>query len=304
MNGFGHQHVSLSADDNIAFAPASSIAASVLNSATSIVTSKSGAIVAIIPARFSSTRLPAKPLLEIANRPMILYTVERALAAQHVSRVIVATDDERICEAVSRAGYDTKQVEVVMTRQDHRSGTDRLAEVAATFSVDVEIVANVQADEPLIAPETIDLAIEALLTDPEAQMSTTSEPIVDARDVLSPDVVKVVADERGRAIYFSRSPVPFPRDLVRRYGTLALALEQEPVALGLFRKHTGLYAYRREFLLRYAGWQTSTLEQVESLEQLRALAAGVHIKVVESAAESIGVDTEADLERVRMLIEK
>ena len=228
---------------------------------------------------------------------MILHTVERAVRASSVGRVIVATDDERIHRAVTEAGYES-----CMTSNSHRTGTDRLAEVARTLE-EIEIIVNVQADEPLIAPETIDRAIAALVANPEAQMATTSEEIMEAADVLSPDVVKVVADERGRALYFSRSPIPFPRELVRHYGALHVALELDPSALSLFRKHTGLYVYRRGFLLEYLGWQPSTLEETESLEQLRALARGATIQVVEASAPSIGVDTEADLERVRALLE-
>lgn len=189
-----------------------------------------------------------------------------------------------------------------MTSERHTTGTDRLAEVAETLD-DFEIIVNVQADEPLIAPETIDRAVAALIANADAEMATTSEAIDDAADVLSPDVVKVVVDEGGWALYFSRSPIPFPRDLVRRYGTLALALEREPETLALFRKHTGLYVYRRGFLLEYTRWQPSALEKLESLEQLRALARGARIQVVESHAPSVGVDTEVDLARVRRLIE-
>ena len=255
------------------------------------------AVVAIIPARYASVRLPGKPLLEVAGRPLVLHTVERAMQARSVSRVIVATDDVRIFDAVRAAGYEAR-----MTSERHPTGTDRLAEVVEALD-EFNFIVNVQADEPLIAPETIDRAVERLILNADAEMATTSEEIGDAADVLSSDVVKVVVDERGCALYFSRSPIPFPRDLVRRYGALALALELEPETLALFRKHTGLYVYRRSFLLEYARWQPSALEELESLEQLRALARGVKIQVVESHAPSIGVDTEADLARVRRLIE-
>lgn len=228
---------------------------------------------------------------------MVLHTVERAMRAQSVSRVIVATDDKRIFDAVCAEGY-----EACMTSERHTTGTDRLAEVAATLD-EFEIIVNVQADEPLIAPETIDLAVAALIANADAEMATTSEAFGDAADVLSPDVVKVVVDESGQALYFSRSPIPFPRDLARQHGSLPLALEREPETLKLFRKHTGLYVYRRRFLLEYTRWQPSALEQLESLEQLRALARGARIQVVESHAPSVGVDTEADLARVRRLLE-
>jgi 3-deoxy-manno-octulosonate cytidylyltransferase (CMP-KDO synthetase) len=252
--------------------------------------------VAVIPARYASTRLPGKPLLEINGRPMILHVLERALAARNVGRAIVATDDRRILETVLSAGF-----EAMMTRSDHESGSDRLAEVAATLDENVEVIVNLQGDEPLISPQTIERAVDELLKDSGAQVVTTSEEIKDAADVLSADVVKVVTDGAGRALYFSRSPIPFPRDAVRRYGTLLAALEIEPLLLETFRKHTGLYVYRRSFLLEYTRWPQSTLERAESLEQLRALERGVAIKVIEADAPSIGVDTERDLERVRKI---
>lgn len=236
-------------------------------------------------------------MLEINGRPMILHVLERALAARNVSRAICATDDRRVLDAVLSAGF-----EAVMTRSDHESGSDRLAEVAATLDESVEVVVNLQGDEPLISPQTIERAIDELLKDSQAQIVTTSEEIKDAADVLSADVVKVVTDGSGRALYFSRSPIPFPRDAVRRYGTLLAALEIEPLLLETFRKHTGLYVYRRSFLLEYTRWPPSTLERAESLEQLRALERGVTIKVIEAESVSIGVDTERDLERVRKII--
>jgi 3-deoxy-manno-octulosonate cytidylyltransferase (CMP-KDO synthetase) len=254
-------------------------------------------VVCIIPARYSSSRLPGKPLLEIGGRPMVVRVVERALAAPSVARAVVATDDERILEAVRAHGY-----EAVMTRADHASGSDRLAEAAAGMGA--EVVVNVQGDEPLIAPETIERAVAALLEDAGASASTTCEPFERAADVLSPDVVKVVTDERGRALYFSRSPVPFPREAVRLHGSLEAALAREPGLVSAFRKHTGLYAYRRDFLLEYARWPPAALECAESLEQLRILERGHAIRVVEAAAPSIGVDTEEDLRRVRAIYEK
>jgi 3-deoxy-manno-octulosonate cytidylyltransferase (CMP-KDO synthetase) len=253
--------------------------------------------VAIIPARYASTRLPGKPLLEIAGRPMILHVLERALAARNVVRAIVATDDERILDAVRSAGF-----EALLTRSDHASGSDRLAEVAAMLD-DAEVIVNLQGDEPLISPQTIERAIDELLKDDGAQIVTTSEEITNSADVLSANVVKVVIDEAGHALYFSRSPIPFPRDAVQRYGSLVAALEIEPGLLARFRKHTGLYVYRRSFLLEYTQWPQSELERVESLEQLRALERGVTIKVIAADSPSIGVDTEQDLERVRKMFD-
>jgi 3-deoxy-manno-octulosonate cytidylyltransferase (CMP-KDO synthetase) len=284
--------------------------------------------VAIIPARYDSVRLPGKALLEIAEKPMICWVVERALAARNVKRAIVATDDERIRAAVKSAGY-----EAVMTRADHRSGTDRIAEVAASIE-DAEIIVNVQGDEPLISPLTIERAVAAMGEEgnrekgegekgkgedaetcrrgeagnnsndaSEVGIVTTWEPIESAADVLNPDVVKVVVDECERALYFSRLPIPFPRDAVRRYGSLDAALSNETSLLSGFRKHTGLYVYRREVLLDFARWPQSELERLESLEQLRALEHGVKIKTIKASASSIGVDTMEDLQRVRSLME-
>ena len=238
-------------------------------------------------------RLPGKALLEIGGRAMILWVVEAALNAANVGRAIVATDDERILESVHAAGY-----EAVMTCGDHASGSDRLAEVAATLD-DVDVVVNVQGDEPLISPLTIGLAVDELLNADEAQIVTTCEPITDAEDVLNSDVVKVVVDAGGRALYFSRAPIPYPRDAVRRYGSLVRALQNDQALVSNFRKHTGLYVYRRGFLLEYTSWPQSELERIEMLEQLRALERGVSIKVIEAVTSSIGVDTQEDLERVR-----
>jgi 3-deoxy-manno-octulosonate cytidylyltransferase (CMP-KDO synthetase) len=253
--------------------------------------------VAIIPARYQSIRLPGKPLLEIAGRPMVIHTLERALAARNVARALVATDDQRIFDAVVGAGY-----EATMTRPDHASGSDRLAEVAAALD-DFEIIVNVQGDEPLIAPLTIERAVDELIRDPEAMIVTTSEPVESAAEALNPDLVKVVTDAQGRALYFSRSPIPYPRDAVRRHGSLDRALAAEPQLLKNFRKHTGLYAYRRHVLLQFAVWPQASLERIELLEQLRALERAVVIKVIEACAPSIGVDTPEDLERVRKIME-
>ncbi len=251
--------------------------------------------VAVIPARFASSRLPGKPLLEINGRPMVLRVVERALSARNIERAIVATDDERIMDVVRSAGF-----EAVLTSKDHATGSDRLAEVAAHLD-DVEIIVNVQGDEPLISPRTIERAVDELSNDDEAMIVTTCEEISEAEDVLSHDVVKVVKDAAGRALYFSRLPIPHLRDEVREHGTLSLALKRDPSLLKNFRKHTGLYAYRRRVLLEFTAWPQSFLERLESLEQLRALERGVIIKVIEVDEPSVGVDTEEDLERVRAL---
>lgn len=249
--------------------------------------------VAVIPARYSSTRLPGKPLLDIAGKPLIVWVAERARAASSISRTIVATDDPRIVDAVSAAGFDA-----VITRADHLSGTDRIAEVAHNLSADV--IVNVQGDEPLIDPETINRAVNALVEDPDAQMSTTWEAITDPEDFSNPSVVKVTFDENGYATGFSRNPNQLNNSEPKNDSS-----ESSPDASGLlnsFRKHTGLYAYRRDFLLEFARWPASESETRESLEQLRALDRGVRIKVVEAASSSIGVDTAEDLERVRAMM--
>jgi 3-deoxy-manno-octulosonate cytidylyltransferase (CMP-KDO synthetase) len=253
--------------------------------------------VAIIPARYGSTRLPGKPLLPIGGKALILWVVERALAAQSVARVIVATDDDRIFEVVTAAGFEAR-----MTSGDHASGTDRIAEVAR--DLDAEIIVNVQGDEPLIEPATIDRAVRELEINSGELMATTSEPIAQAAEVLNPAVVKVVTDEQGYATSFSRNPIPWPNQAVTRHGSIEAALGRDPALLFSFRKHTGLYVYRRDFLLQFAAWPQTVAERVESLEQLRALEHGVRIKVVEAASPSIGVDTIEDLEHVRAMVER
>ena len=254
-------------------------------------------VIAIIPARHESTRLPGKLLLPIGGRPLILHTLDRARAAANVSRVIVATDDERIRDVVCKDGG-----EAVLTSPDHTSGSDRLAEVAERLSGGC-IVVNVQGDEPLISPRTIERAVDAVLEDESIDIATTSEAISDARDVLDPNAVKVVTDAGGLALYFSRSPIPYPRTAVQEYGSLNAALEREPKLLKYFRKHTGLYVYRREYLMEFTRLRRTRLEELEMLEQLRALENGARIKVVEVDESSIGVDTAEDLERVRQIIE-
>lgn len=228
---------------------------------------------------------------------MICWVIERVLAARFVSQVIVATDDSRVFDVVRAAGHDA-----AMTSGDHASGTDRLAEVARSLP-DTTIIVNVQGDEPLISAETIDQAIAALCAADGCSVVTSWEALDSADDVLSPDVVKVVVDQVGRAVYFSRSPVPYPREAIRRHGSIANALENEPGLLSTFRKHTGLYVYRRDFLLEFATWPQSPLERAEALEQLRALEHGATIRVIEASAPSIGVDTIEDLERVREILE-
>nr|ADC36084.1 3-deoxy-D-manno-octulosonate cytidylyltransferase [uncultured bacterium 164] len=238
-------------------------------------------------------------LLDVAGKPLVVRTWEQVCRARTVSRVVVATDHERIFEAVTGAGG-----EAVMTSGDHASGSDRVAEVAESLPVG-SIIVNVQGDEPVIRPETIDAAMTALVEDPNADMATAAEPIEDLWcELLNGNVVKVVVGENGYALYFSRSPMPWPREASLRYGgDPNKAIENEPDLLSNYRKHTGLYAYRREFLLKFAAWPATALEKYEMLEQLRALEHGARIKVVDAAAGSIGVDTQEDLEKVRAIIE-
>ena len=242
----------------------------------------------VIPARHASTRLPGKPLLDIAGKPMIVRVAEAALDCRHEG-VWIATDHEDIRAVVEAHGY-----EVVMTRADHPSGTDRIAEVAERLGwLDDEIVVNVQGDEPLIDPALIDAVAAALRDDSGAAIATAAHAIHDAADFFNPNVVKVVCDAAGRALYFSRAPMPWARD------AFAASRESLPADLGALR-HIGLYAYRVGFLRRYGRLAPAPLERSEALEQLRALWHGFPIRVVTcAAAPAAGVDTPEDLERVR-----
>ena len=255
--------------------------------------SSDGAIVAIIPARFASTRLPGKPIVEIHGKTLVQRVWERASAARRPQRVVVATDDERIASVVRGFGG-----EVVMTSPDHATGTDRLAEAAR--AIGAAIVVNVQGDEPLLDPAGVDAAVDALREDAEADISTLSLPLVSAAEMLAPSVVKVVTDSRGYALYFSRAPIPHVR---RGASADPLASAEDAVARGLARKHVGLYAYRRPALLRFASLPPSSLEEAEGLEQLRALHHGLRIRVVPvEGGSGVAVDTPEDLERVRALL--
>jgi len=243
----------------------------------------------VIPARYASSRLPGKPLADIGGRPMVLHVLERALQAGAES-VVVATDDVRVQQAVEAAGH-----QALMTSPDHQSGTERLVEVAETLGwPDDALVVNVQGDEPLIDPMLIREAARQLVLHDDAVMATLAHPIHDHADFINPNVVKVVSDEAGYALYFSRAPIPWPRD--------AFATQQPmPRELGALR-HIGLYAYRAGFLRTYASLASSPLERYEMLEQLRVLWHGHRISLgVTPIAPAPGVDTPEDLERVRAL---
>ncbi|TLF49698.1 3-deoxy-manno-octulosonate cytidylyltransferase [Halomonas urmiana] len=252
--------------------------------------------IAVIPARHASSRLPGKPLAEIAGEPMVAHVWRRA-GESHAARVVVATDDERIREALEPLG-----AEVVMTRDDHPSGTDRLAEVSERLGLaDDAVLVNVQGDEPLIPPVLIDQVAARLIDDPEASIATLAEPIGDVETLFNPNAVKVVRSLSGRALYFSRAPVPWDREAWDRG---AFARRPELLETDAWLRHIGLYAYRAGFLADYRDWPPSPLEQLEQLEQLRALHHGHVIQVaLAQVPHPAGVDTEADLARVRALLD-
>jgi 3-deoxy-manno-octulosonate cytidylyltransferase (CMP-KDO synthetase) len=234
-------------------------------------------VLAIIPARHDSTRFPGKPLAIIGNKPMIQHVYENTARARGLDRVLVATDDRRILETVRNFGG-----EAVLTSKHHQSGTDRLAEVAR--KIPARWVVNVQGDFPFVRPRTITRTLQPLTRDPSIVMSTASTPILEKEEWLNPNVVKVVVDRDGFALYFSRAPIPYVRDAGRegsrrRWG----------------QRHLGIYAYRRDFLLRFARLQRSDLEALEELEQLRALAHGHRIKVAPVDEHSVEVNTPEDL---------
>ncbi|MGZ8228068.1 MAG: 3-deoxy-manno-octulosonate cytidylyltransferase [Burkholderiales bacterium] len=242
----------------------------------------------IIPARYGSSRFPGKPLAELAGRPMVVHVAERARESG-ASEVIVATDHAGIESVVRSAGYD-----VVMTRSDHASGTDRLGEVITRRRFDGHrIVVNVQGDEPLVAPALIRRVAESLSAHEHASIATACHPIATAADVVNPNVVKVVLDREGYALYFSRAPIPFARD------AYAKGVKAVPKGLPVYR-HLGIYAYRVSFLREFRRLKPAPIEQFEALEQLRALYAGYRVSVtITRSAPHAGVDTPADLARAQ-----
>ncbi|MCB1895241.1 MAG: 3-deoxy-manno-octulosonate cytidylyltransferase [Zoogloeaceae bacterium] len=247
----------------------------------------------VVPARFASTRLPGKPLADICGQPMVLRVLERAQRSG-AGDIWVATDHEAVAEAVRAAGG-----QALMTRSDHASGTDRIAEVAETLGWgDDEVVVNVQGDEPLIDPSLITATAEALVDDGAAAIATACHPMQSIEDAFNPNVVKVVCDRAGRALYFSRATIPWARD------AFAASRDALPADLPMLR-HVGIYAYRCSFLRRYAGLTPAPIEQAESLEQLRALWHGFRIRVIAiDEAPAAGVDTAEDLARVRMVFDR
>jgi 3-deoxy-manno-octulosonate cytidylyltransferase (CMP-KDO synthetase) len=242
---------------------------------------ESESVLAVIPARYASARFPGKPLAPIAGKPMIQHVIERIRRAQTVSRVVVATDDDRIRKAVEEFGG-----EAILTRHDHRSGTDRVAEVAT--HVAAEIYLNVQGDEPLINPAAVDALISAMKEDDAIQIVTPCVAISQPNEIMDPNVVKVVLDFEGNALYFSRAPIPWVRDTK---ATVAHHL-----------KHIGLYAVRRDALMEYPTLPPGELEHIEQLEQLRWLENGFGIRVIETEYDAVSVDVPADIQRVEKLL--
>lgn len=248
------------------------------------------AFLAVVPARYASTRFPGKPLVDIAGKPMVVRVAERA-ALSGAQRVVVATDDARIAQACSAHG-----IECITTRADHPTGTDRIAEAARLLGLPEEaIVVNVQGDEPLVEPGLVSSVAAALQHSPQASVATACHPISSREEVFNPNVVKVVLDGAGHALYFSRAPIPWARD------AWTTGPADAPAGMPCYR-HIGLYAYRAGFLARYAQLAPSPLETAESLEQLRVLWHGFRIAVaISETAAPPGVDTPEDLERLRRL---
>lgn len=252
-------------------------------------------VVAIIPARYGSTRLPGKPLADIGGKPMIQHVYESTAKARILDRVMVATDDQRIVDAVRRFGG-----EVMMTGAHHASGTDRLAEVARRLKADWLV--NVQGDLPFIHSTTITKAVQPLRRDRSLPMGTVCTPIFDEEEWRNPNVVKVVSDRRGRAIYFSRAPIPHIRNA--RVDPVGRALRAVVKRRLWGYRHLGLYVYRRDFLLKFARLRPTPLEQIESLEQLRALQNGYRIYVAVVDENSVEVDTAADLKMAELYLKR
>jgi 3-deoxy-D-manno-octulosonate cytidylyltransferase len=239
-------------------------------------------VLAVIPARYASARFPGKPLAQIAGKPMIQHVVERLREASKISRIVVATEDPRIKDAVTSFG-----AEAILTRADHRTGTDRVAEVAV--HIPAEIYVNVQGDEPLIDPHTVDAVVQSMLDDLSVQIGTPCSAITIPNEIMDPNVVKVVRDFDGNALYFSRAPIPWVRDTGAKVDARHW-------------KHIGVYGYRRDALLEFPTLPPGELERIEQLEQLRWLENAFHIAVVETEYNAISVDVPTDVERVEKLL--
>jgi 3-deoxy-manno-octulosonate cytidylyltransferase (CMP-KDO synthetase) len=254
-------------------------------------------ILAVIPARWASTRFPGKPLADIFGKPMVQWVSEQAQKANLINEVVIATDDERIYDAVLDFGG-----QAVMTSPNHQSGTDRVAEVVS--NIECDIVVNVQGDEPLIPSENIDLVIKPLLDSGDLSVSTLMIAIHSWSEMLDPNICKVVVDNVGRALYFTRAPLPYNRD----HGCMDKSKVDNKVGANQMifgYKHIGVYAYRKSFLLKFSNMKTSRLENTEKLEQLRILENGYSIQVVETKQNSVGVDRPSDIEKiVKNIIEK
>jgi 3-deoxy-manno-octulosonate cytidylyltransferase (CMP-KDO synthetase) len=248
-------------------------------------------VAAVIPARMQSTRLPGKPLQRIAGVPMIIRVLDRVRACSKINRIIVATDSEEVCQTVAAHGGIAR-----MTSPNHRTGSDRVAEVAATLSED--LILNIQGDEPLLPVSTIEALVDFSRKCADLVVATASIALVEEREIGNPNVVKVVTDNNGRALYFSRYPIPYCRQAPIDFAPPA-GLQRR---VDGYRKHVGIYLYRREFLLRYVRMAPTPLEQAESLEQLRVLENGYTMHVVEVAEDSVSVDTPEDLELVEGII--
>lgn len=247
---------------------------------------------AIIPARFNSTRFPGKPLASLKGKPIIQWVYENAASANSINTTLVATDSKQIYDTV--LGFGGK---AVMTSGKHQSGTDRIAEAAK--DIDCDIVVNVQGDEPFIRPEMVDDVVRLLSDDPRASISTLAKKTMDPEEILSPNVVKVVFDNEGFAMYFSRAPIPYNRDLWQisdgRFQIADPTHHSSPITHYGCYKHIGIYGYRKDVLLKFAAMPPCKLELTEKLEQLRALASGMKIKVKETPHDTFGIDTPEDL---------
>ncbi|NOX88079.1 MAG: 3-deoxy-manno-octulosonate cytidylyltransferase [Calditrichaeota bacterium] len=245
-------------------------------------------VICVIPARYGSTRFPGKPLTLIGQKPMIRWVYERAVTAAKIDRVLVATDDERIASAVRSFGG-----EAVLTPSELPSGTDRVA--AAVKDENADVVINLQGDEPFVKADLLDALVQVFEDHPEVQIATPIKRIESDHDLFDPNLVRVVKDKNGWALFFTRATIPYLRDIEDR----AKWLNNFP-----FFKHVGIYAYRKDFLMKMTHWSQSSLEKAEKLEQLRVLENGGKIFTIETDYESVSVDTPEDLKKVNKIIEK